>query len=266
MKPISTLVAPAYNILDGVRVLDLDDVEYAPFNPPNRLQKEVIKIFESLKEHGQLETIHVVYQPKTGKYVTAEGNRRVCALRMAGAETVKAHVYVAKDPSEATALLHFLFDHLNDTRLALQGSAQLQAALLGGPVPNSVIGSAKKFVQNNFTKGEIKTLVNDGTINPTVVSSAKKIAKHILGKGADKTSNEFLGLTKTTINWLIENETQQQAQIYVRRGYSGSAMLKAIESNKPSLPQMGKTRKQIRDEKKRDAERKTAARKKAVTE
>lgn len=244
-------VPPEYITNSKIQSIDLSMVDYTRYNPPIR-RKDDPELQESLRVNGQLEPGQAVYNPKTGRYVLADANRRTLALREIGANTIKLIINTALDPNETDALVLFLHDKLNDTKMPLRASQRLQGALLGGPVSDD-IASDYAFIKKNFKKAEYTVMINEATITPTVVSIAKRCANRCLphlGVGVTNESDEFTNFVKLAVFWLIENETQQQATAFMRSRKDGAKdMYETIASNKPTLPRMPATRKQIRESK-----------------
>lgn len=202
------------------------------YNPTQRTQK-VADLEASIQEVGQLEPIHVVRADPKGTFTIVEGHRRAQALLNLGQETAKVIVHDAIPGKTRQETVDTLYREFNKPRMSLKGTQQLQAALKGGPVFNSRVNTAFRFIMENFNPLEREALLAKN-VGPEVVNIAKRIARYV-----GSTDKNFLSFARKTLFWLLRRQTQNTSVLYMRRAYSHQKLREAIEHDRAKLPFIG---------------------------
>lgn len=212
------------NARASVRFLTLNTVFESGFNPVGRTDN-VTTLAKDIETNGQLDPIHVVAQAD-GTFVTADGHRRLVALRNLGVVTVKAIVYVPND-GDVVRVLNQLYVSLNSPKKTLKQGQMLNAALQGGPDFVASVKSAKEQLLRMFSESEIEMLI-EKEVTPTALSVARKVTSYVI-PGVGKDTTTYLNRARNTLLYLLRNKNQQYVIQYMRLRYSPDALKNAID-------------------------------------
>lgn len=224
-----------------LRNIPVDQVDFTAYNPEVR-RADVDKLRKSIGEVGQLTPIQVVEFPDTGRFQIGDGNRTTQAILELGLDVVQAMVYIPNEGESPQELVDLLFEELNKTKRTLKNGEMLNAALAGGPSFNGTVKSNKDYLELHFSTDEVEMLRRKG-VTPTVVAIAKRATKYCLkGEKVGADTNTFHNRVRRTILWLINEKTQQDCALYIRRAYDRERLKDAIDAGK-QVPLIGKGKK-----------------------
>lgn len=223
-------LAKRLNATVQVRDIPIDLISASSFNPLGRTNN-VKALVESLREFGQLESVHAV--DFDGRLVVADGTRRLASAPEAGLKTLRTAVYTPKGGVEtATALLERLYVELNQPRQTLKNGQMLSTALQGGPTFNSAVKLSLSILSRIFTAAELEMLNSKG-ITPTTLQAARKSTHYVLREAVAEATPTFQARLRKHVLYLVRNSAKQAVSIYMRLKYDPEALKNAIDNNRP---------------------------------
>lgn len=217
------------------KLVNISSLQDSPFEPDDRLTPAAIRVLQSeILDDGcrQLNPIHAVAWGNGEAYI-ADGHRRKAAMAGLGESKVLAYIYYPTAPFSKEELLDHLWETLNVSQRTLKAGPMLVAFLKGGPAFSAGVKSAGGTVKRLFDADEIKWLC-DNDITPTVVNTARKIAKYVLSEDFGPDTETFQKRVRKAIVWLMTNNSQQTANIYMRKNYDSQALKNAVDADRPT--------------------------------
>jgi hypothetical protein len=233
-KPSLLCLANVPNEIDSV---DIELIDAAPYNPEHRTSQRIQNIQENVGENGQLVPVTLV-ACHNGRYVLADGHRRLQVVKNLGYTTITATVW-RPPAAKVREVRDALFASLNkDTKRWGEGES-LGAAINGGPIINGTVANAFELLCRFYGKTEkadswlgyipnipeyLRTYSKGRGVGPSTLTKALTVAKYsFYAAEAAGDATTLDGWTKKILTWFAKTGSQAGASIYVRV-HSGHAM------------------------------------------
>lgn len=226
-------------------VIPVNRVDDAKYNPPGRVKpKQLSKLKEEVQaQGGVLQPIHVL-ATKNGRFLPADGHRRVYVSRELGLTTIRAYVYETNSNTDEAALLESLYLSLNKGTRPHTPAEKLATAIQGGPSYEPRIASATNWVRRLLTRAELQEFVANNN-SPYTVTTALRIADYCL-PGVQRKDPVWEVFAKKTLRWCLANQVQQYANLYMRNKYEYRTLKRAVDNNYSYVPRVSPHRPKVK--------------------
>ena len=200
---------------EKIVVKNIDELKFAPFNPPNRTEtKSLGELMGSLKRVGQLYPILV-----TKNNDVIDGHRRIACMKSLGNKTIKC-IIINGDRGE-------LFTEVNQTSKKMTLSDDLFVYLTSGTTTKR----SKRYME------ELSTMVGrdgleylaDRNISPRGIYNAYREVNDYL-------KEDYKISSKQIIYWLVDYHLTYTARTAMYNNISKQIMVDCIKSNQDLRP------------------------------
>lgn len=216
-------------------VIGVDRIDDTKYNPPGRVMgKQLLKLKDEVRaQGGVLQPIHVV-ATAGGRFLPADGHRRVYVSRELGLKTIPAYVYVALKTTDEHELLESLYLSLNKGTRPHTPAEKLATAIQGGPSYEPRIASATNWARRLLTRAELQQFIAKHN-SPFTITTALRIADYCL-PGVQRKDSVWEAFAKKVLRWCLSNQVQQYANLYMRNKFDYRTLKRAIDNDYTYVP------------------------------